>query len=445
MQQTPFEEVPSARKPIHVNTQVRMRLDSRRLLICLLMVLIIAGLLFGFWRSTQPHSYRLVGTYPVTIPIDLISLPGANGFFMRESETSCVMRDWRDGHVRWRVTISSQANFSTPSQFKFSLSDNGRYLAAITGIVPPDMIHPLHFAGIDLPPQLLLWDNGVRACNLPMPFTLPPNAHVMALDDGRVFVWHMTAKKGWMWLMRDARIVASCRLPDALCNSLTLDSALSPDGQVLIVRRSREFAYCTLQLTGRTLRVTQRYTSPFPIALFYACNGQFCYSDLVQMKMNTSLFTGGVVLTQEGAVFGARGLQSRTGWSHTLVAPGGRYTFQIRRWDGACRVFCPITGDYWAPRIRGNIHSGKVTGDGRYALVWYSEWLPENQRVVKQNIPAEQLVLYERPGRLRARMRLATHPDNEVLLLDAANSYPSPDGHAVVMMDEQSAFRLYRW
>jgi hypothetical protein len=144
-------------------------------------------------------------------------------------------------------------------------------------------------------------------------------------------------------------------------------------------------------------------------------------------------------------------------WELSTIAPDGRHALLFR--NNRSRIFCPQTGDAWEYSVPGENMGGDSTLDGRYALAWTKINLPMQVRQLLTGNPSLErlssgaertyLSLYERPGRLRARllMRVQSWYGNRGIP-DEWWWFPSPDGHAIALTIAGSngcRCLLFRW
>lgn len=422
---SPFEEVTPGFRPVRAwraseefeQRAPRRPVNWRRVWTVSLCMLGAALLCYGSWYCLQPRHYHLVTHGRDN---DAALLPSRQGFLLREYGSMFVLRDWQRGEVCWRAVVS------TPSDalVHYSLSPSGRYFSALTSW--PTQAH------------VQLWDNGKRIGDT----ALAPlsRASVKVLDDGRVFVWS-AARGADAFLLQQGQIIARGRLLDGLFTAIAPDGSamLSLHGGIQVAYGAISVQHGQLALTNQRMLVDQ--------VTFWQLHGTV---------LDASLFNRGVVLANSGAVYDAGGQRgTATGWQHESTAPGGLFTYEHQ--NAEARVYSPVTGKSWSFSVPGAQQGGDASMDGQYALAWYKPRISPNLRLLFMQAPAlmhnsylatlfsrNVLALYERPGRLRAELRVE-HP-----LADLEDWwwYPSPDGHAIVFNfsgPAGSRWQLFRW
>ena len=410
---------------------------ARRTLLLIVGVLVLLGTAAGCWWRWHVPQYHLAGRY---LAQDATLLACTTGFWLRESDTDFVLRAW-DGTERWRVQIADPSAATRPKgplggpRFRFP------FFATLAFAVSPD--GRVFAAAIPTGAQTRVqcWRDGglVTDLLLPAPPFAPMLRRVHVLDSGRVFVWECARNlPPAATVIEQQRIIARGTLPS--------DALLSPEGTVMVSPETQGFAYHTLAVRNGAILATRRYTARDGLAV----------TRMPGYIQEYSLFAQGYVLADDGARYGPQGLISPAGpWAHNTITPGKRYTLESS--GPQSRVLSPVTGDSWGYTVRGGNQGGDATADGRYALAYCRAQIPPDVQRLLVTFPGltdwlgrsslDYLALYERPGRLRAVMRLdMAHllPGTEV---DSYCWYPSPDGRAVVLAADGSkgACLLFRW
>ncbi|MHB9025218.1 MAG: hypothetical protein ACYC7E_13785 [Armatimonadota bacterium] len=395
----------SADPPAETRSAPPFWIAHRRLLLWTLILLLIAG--YIWWR--QPRSYHPVARFTAH---DLTLLPSTGGFLLREASNRFVLRDWRRGDIRWQVTTASPLLGSRPNLmrmrgFSYSLSPSGEYFAAAAATARGARVQ--------------VWRSGAPVTDTEVTAGEPHYPRVKALDTGRVFVWFLHAKACPVTVMDGNTVVARGVFPP--------DSALAPDGASVLSRQGSASTLAALTINAGNIILSTPRAIHDPIPLL---------ADLYLDSGYDALFAEGTVLTERGAIYRPSGQASGpTAWRSDTIAPGGRYTLQSTGQRG--RVYSPVTGDRWAFRIPGHANSGDATQDGRYALAYFSRRLPAPlPQLLRRFTPLEPsfdyVALYERPGKLRAAMRMDVprwwkgrgEPEEW-------SWFPSPDGRALVL------------
>lgn len=401
--------------------------------------LVVLLLLLGVWWWFSPRPYRRVAAHPV---FDTILVPCDTGYVTREGNTTYILHDWH-GHLRWRVetavpnTRRWQTEIRSPEDI-LVVSPDGHYAAAAVADWPSTRVQTWRDGVCTgekvLPTHLTTRDVGTTI--------LPIGLRV--LNDGRVFCW-VRPRPATMWMLAHGRIQATGRcaaIPPAK-HRLDLDSAisqLSPDALTFVTTNGPDFTYATVTVTEHHLAITPRYTLH---------NKYLSLGREPRFEDDAVLFTRGAVISNE-EVYQSGGLVRSTTWITDTISHAGNYTLQHRKHRS--RVFNPATGEGWTLTVPDFNNGGDATDSGRYALACYEPPLPRavmsvaralqwlglpglSLRLERLTEDRMRLALYERPGRVRARMRLPAGADVW---------YPSPDGRAVVVNTGGECL-LYRW
>ena len=393
-------------------------------------------LLAGCWWHWHIPTYRLCGRYPA---VDYTLLGCTSGFWMHESPRTFVLRDW-NGKERWRANLAqtkisgqratprvlTNFGYRTQSPLSYAASSDGRVFAAA---MP---------AGTQT--RVQIWRDGALTGDLllPAPVNPVPQRWVHALDNGRVFVWD-NAPEWPVTVIDNGRIVARGHFPAW--------GLISSDGRTVVSPFGNGFTYADLTVRDGVVRVTPRYHGADPLAVLR----------MPDLTLDNSSFINGYVLSSDGAVYNHAGRVSpATTWQHETVAPGRRYTLQ--HIGAASRVYSPLTGDTWSFFVHGENKGGDAIADGRYALAYCTTRIPPDLLKLLQAVPGmeetftrmslDYLALYERPGRLRAVLRLdRINLRPSLLRIDDYWWYPSPDGRTIAMTITGNASEclVFRW
>ena len=407
-------------------------------------VLVSAFVALAIWWWL-PRRYHPVGRYAA---YDANLLPCASGFFVREGVGQFALRDWRDGAVRWRVRVPAP-NFvgrHTPNPslcgHLFSVSPDGRTFAALI----------LQGART----RVQTWREDRRVSDFALPNFPPYPSFVRALDSGRVFVWTWGQAVNPVVAIEDGVIVARGSVPDA--------ATIAPDGSAVLSYCQPDFVYSPLLIERGQILLPQRREIADGIIARVGFTG-LGMEDAYLYSVGAAQFADGIVMTNAGAIYHPlSGDEPAAEWRHTTISPAGVYTVQDNGME--TRMFSPVTGDAWQFTVRGRYQGGDATDDGRYALVDYLRNRPELPRWVEQVVRKapwlgrfvpdaswECLLLYERPGNVRALLPL--HRSGNRPLWEGGGAplpletwCPSPDGHSLAAIGYGRRGReclLFRW
>jgi hypothetical protein len=375
-----------------------------------LILLALLALGAGVWWWLAPRRYALIATIP-TASVQLT--PCLTGFLVETTGGSLAFHDWRGG-VQWTVPCASG---------NAGISDDGRYCAVDEGEGAGHVVR--------------LYDDGWPEATVALPASLTTSFQPQVLDDGTVFL--ECEVRG----QRAIGVIAGGRLLPPLPVPGTGRMACAPDGRTVAIGHlegpQEHIVLHTLSRTRTALRLGTGSRGP----------GVVIDGDVARL-----LYRNGAYLDPGTGVVYAPGAAPTpaSGWKNGETAPGRGYVLQYR--DGASRVFSPVTGDAWRFSVPGDNQGGDTTPDGRFALAYYARPLPAPlQRLLHlahlpyDRVARDYVACVERPGRVRARLRLDT-VDKPGRMCDGRAWYPSPDGHGIVinsMYDVSGECRVYRW
>ena len=393
---------------------------TRRSLILLVLLLLMAAVPFGYWWSTRLRNIADFPAWSMTASI------AHDGFVLRDRADALSYYDWH-GRLRWRVAVP-QRDFTgwrqpekTDTAFLdategciFSISPQGRVLAAATA--KGATIH------------LQIWESAalIGEHRLPRPPRLAghdaqQSVNLLACDDGRVFVWAGQNPAYPISLFNGNQSLASYA-PTAMrqLNARAWQYFFfSRDGHALIAYDS-DFATSIyrMQWSRQYLRLHLIGTTPTPGDL---------YGDTM-------------IVTADGARYqGSERLNPGNGWLLATPPREGWHTVQLRprssgEYAGQLSVYHPLDNARWLLPPEHAI-GGATTPDGQFAVVMHDA-----------TREGATLTVYQRPGRYRARGFLAGNR------LDTTRFYAeqiaiSPDGHSVLISPNADGeqFYLYRW
>jgi len=456
-------EVPVSRPP-------RPRRWRRRLFI-LLPILLLGGLA---WWWFVPATLQRVGRYALSSASPELLVPlmqaGEAGFLVQEADATFCLSDWRTGAVRWRVTLPSAAHAGSAKTFitpigsnisiitftrYFALSQNGEYFASVT------------------PEQGRLWvrcwRDGKPAFERRLPDQLRGDLHlvacqVMVTDRGCVYVQVDNQQRQRAVFRLDGSTVTS-----TAWSGLTF-GIIDADEETVI---SYPQDICRMVESHGRLAFQQVFHAPSPLGY---------------------LLTARVIVLRDGRIYIRRGSQYRQAGKLAGELQGISHTGWIVSQDthGRCRVQHPETGQRWAftnrlwelPRsavvvpgptptraIEVFENRFAISDDGRRVLVmagivrhppaWANGLIhraPALARLFPTG-PYLSLQIFERPGRLRARLLIPRSQPESLYLsraLRSAVALPlysvlfAPDGRVVLFGPTHAPqgklwYEVYRW
>ncbi|OPZ88015.1 MAG: hypothetical protein BWY76_00172 [bacterium ADurb.Bin429] len=391
-------------------------------------ILIPLALIGYFWWQSQPKSYRLIATSD-TAAVTLI--PCQDGYLTQE-KSGWVLRDWESGKERWQVGLQ-KTDLSPNAHPAWSIGRRGdvfvMFLPASSG------------------PLLQIWKNG----RLTFKTTLSTwkgnqNVRDRVLNDGRVIAWTEQPPRCPAVVVEDEKIIAHGTLPYREGHR----TFVAPDGSFAVVNDASDIIYTPITIADGSLTATEIPLKGVNVSV----------EKYPPYYEEGDLLVAGQGLTESGVIFEGKGPKSSGGWETDTVTPGGVYLLQTK--GPRSRVYAPSTGEQWSYYAGEDNRGGDATMDGRYALSYFTpDFSPQAARLLQWLIQIPGVGdalpdpytghagLYERPGRLRALLRIDLErwwPSHDV------GSYwwfPSPDGRAIVVnlesYDGGARCLLFRW
>lgn len=483
--ESPFEEVEGSQRPVRgrpvsdngrsqdrqeeeLSPLTRPPIDWRRArkitwitFIIILGAMLCTGLLlYGIWYATRPPGYRLIALITTHDRCDAL-IPCRNGFLFQEQEDFFALHDWEHGKINWQVTLQPPA--------VSAVSHSGRFFASIS-----DDGH------------LRVWDNGSLISTSDLKQTFPiysqkpmrgkdgriiqrpyrifkysNRVNMQVLDDGRVFMWPLQQvellRDTPLTLLQNGRVIAK-----QYGRNIGHDEQfiISPDGN----------SVCTLHYSSQSRELEFHY------AALEMKDGRISLSDQSQTAQQNGILPWFWELySSDGSVAPTGAIYRSTDWKY-LNPDSFNFTFTRFIYDctgvsGFCYAV-PLQGELdiknkipipspltenWAVQLPGlSSYEVSFTPDGRYALIYrgpQQESFPWSLRgkcffLANGSNGRGTLMLYERPGRLRAVLRGVNYQEFDRLY--SWQFYPSPDGHALVTLLPNKSHLgntclLYRW
>jgi hypothetical protein len=398
-----------------------------------LITLAVLTLLGAAWWYSQPKSYHYIAH---SSPVEVTLIPCQDGYLTQE-KAGWVLRDWVTGKDHWRVVPA-------PDHPKMAR------MAAVTSPIPNVGMRGDICAAISAQPtgaRLQVWRNGAITFDKHISGWTGRIFYIRVLNDGRVIAWQQRAPRCPAVVVQDGKIVARGTLPFHKDGR----TFVAPDGQFAAVNKSGVgvvYAPITIAngiLTAKETLIKSVYIGADRYPPYY--------------EEGELLVAGQTLIADD--FLGPKGRIASDGWSTDTITPGGVYLLQSK--GPRSRVYAPSTGKNWSYRVGDGNRGGDATMDGRCALAYFTpSFPPQAIRLIEllRQIPGvgrafpdpsgtTYIALYERPGKLRAQLRInqeAWWPEHG---FDATSWwFPSPDGRAfVVNMESGSGCRcvLFRW
>jgi hypothetical protein len=394
----------------------------------LVVILLIAGALitlFSWGASRRTKTYHRVGAYPLhadqlgadDMLLGYGIMPCLTGFCVREDAFVFTLRDWETGKQRWQV--STAIPYADPKKAKFT------WLSEFHAAVSPDGSRFVAASSDDNNLRVQSWEDGKLLGEVAIPL-LPlipfqkehwvsgKQGEVLLLrstvtDDGRCFVsftWKYTVESLQAFVIEGDRVVARYAGNGTLYQ-------FSPDGTAALLS-SRKLARVVIE--GNTLRFTDQMKLP---------------------SQGIQLGAAGAAVTEDGAIYRLSGKPvAAKGFTCDTVTTSGRYAILYN--EKVTRAVDLQTGDSWEIEAPGVNHGGDATEDGQHILASFATRPGGLTGLLRNAVGMENhfIVLYQRPGRQRAWMRIDR--------LQPMSWWPSPDGRAVAFTTENECL-LYRW
>ncbi len=405
---------------------------AQKLGLLLLGALLLAGVC---WWLLRPKTFTLLSHYPLDGPpnqfttLDTRFTPA--GLLIEQLQPSpysnqygaprsYILLDW-DGKQRWKVAsprfepLARLPEFvirrvKDPTTGRVTLQQQKNYDLFQYSIWPAISPDGRILAEAKLSPRsitLRRWRDG-RADGLlqiPLARLLPQRdgskwrtLNVQVTDSGRIWLNDMY---GTLWCI-DGTQVASGKYTDPFVG-LTLH-ALSPDGQTLVYSTGNSEIYesSTVQVTGSRIVVTPHTRQDFHALLARQGDGE-----------------GGLLYDGYGGWFTSdlKGV-AQNGWT---FCSDNNHTAICQRVGMQCRILVPRQHIRWLFSLNAGEFQVTSSHDGRYALVLAADvGMPADNAAalssalgVRNRLGTPYFLLYERPGHLRALLRL--HPQDYTL------------------------------
>jgi hypothetical protein len=392
------------------------------------LVVILLGMVgAGWWWFTRPREMLLVSIVtPPPVGHVVTIQPFDEGYAMM-----CRERVTRHSTSGTAITVSSHFNavafyrwnnemlwkvdFPAPKPppgsdlskydnrgVSLSLSPNGRHVAAT--VVDGDF------------QQITHWQDGSRvgAVRLPCRVTM---ARLRVADAGRIYAWIPFMPNGSIYIIEGGRVVASgtVAIPPSVGSNFIGNFSL--DSKAFVLAGRSGFTYYRVSQSGSTLKLTSVYTAREPVDY--------------PLEPEPLIMDSNLLLAKSGAIYDDCGRVSRAdGWQLVSRAPGTYpavlQSHEVRKLSYDIRIINPRTRRHWSPGDGSLYAAGECTPDGRYALIGKEtgrRFLPLARKLADNTVtpaflktPLQRfidrryvdLVVYERPGRARAKLRTSS-------------------------------------
>lgn len=406
-----------------------------------LVVVLLGAVFAGWWWFTRPKEMRLVDVVTPAVPgmpagystslspasdhfilssRELISTKDPRGRMRKSPRLRSIVRFRWDGEIEWQVHVPPPTfpSGSDPEQYHqkgivANVSPNGRHCAVA--------VADGEFQ------QIIYWRDGRRigAVRLPCRGVM---ARPTVLDSGEIYAWTPSEPTGSIYLIEEGRLKAQGKVAAAAGIGSWFAGKFSADGDVFVIGGWAGFEYHRVTVSGQTLKVTHVYTASES-------------SDNPQLPL---IMDATLLFAYNGAVYNDRGqVAEADGWRFSAYAPVTSTAImqyqQIGKSpiDRRIRILDLRTRRHWSPSGGQNFMAiivGEATPDGRFALDGRQpgrRLLPLAKKLTGHNRtpaflksplqrfinrPDIDLILYERPGRARATLRITTDDRSDIPL-----------------------------
>jgi|GEM_PF-2067158 len=406
---------------------VTMKPRRRSYLPLAIIMLLVAGfiVLFSWGAGRRPKTYHRVGAFPLHMEGSDDLLLGAGitpclgGFCVREDAFVFTLRDWETGKELWQV--STAIPYADPKKAKIAWT--GEFHAAVS----PD---GHRFAAASSDDNNLLvqtWQDGAGTgeVKIALPPLLPPgfigmpsakmldevvDLRASITDEGRCFIalgWKLSPVPSQAFVIEDGAIVARY-------SGKEYPEQFAPDGSAAMLSTDK---LVKVIIEGKTLR----------------------FADPVKLPSvkGTVPGAGGTAVTADGGIYRLSGKPViAKGFACDTVTTSGKYAILTR--GQLTRAIDLHTGDSWEVTVPQKNEGGDATEDGKHILATFISEPGGLTGMLRNAVGAQNyfVVLYERPDRQRAWMRLDR--------LRPFSWWPSPDGRSLALTTSDECL-LYRW
>lgn len=416
--------------------------------------LLVVAILAAIWWLRQPREMRLVGRYPIEGSVNsqyvVTQLSPCSVFQIDQGTFSTSVYDFT-GYRRWQVRPNIPqvkginphlASYRVASALSFSPDERWQAI-----IISHKTYH-----------ELFSWEEGQLVTRVRIPVAGKP-MQVQVLNNGSIYCWETYTSPTPIYLIKGNGILAKGSLSAAGASTDVIDYTITPDGTGCVRAIASGFTYYRVRIKGTMLAFSPAYTASEPPIIRD-------WSDLPVPNM-PYIGAGNTLVTDSGAYYNSRKRQyAETDWR--LYYPADYKSnqpvlLQARYYPGTreckeLRILDISTRKAWEIKTRCMHFCAAATPDGRYVLAdedtflhrvallpafigehfpkiesWYAE------RCVASN--HRRLLVYERPGRIRAELKLDTEgykffDGDAKVRVEFRDMQLSPDGHTVYALAE---------
>jgi len=406
---------------------ITLKPRRRSYLPLVVVLLLVAGFiaLLSWGAGRRPKTYHRVGAFPLHMEesddmlLGFGIMPCMTGFCVREDAFVFTLHDWATGEQRWQGSTAipyadlKKTKIAWSTEFHAAVSPDGRRFAAVSADNNDLLVQtwqdgaPTGEIKIALPALLSAGFAGKPSAKILDEVT---TLRAAITDAGRCFIslgWKSSPMPSHAFVIDGGAIVARY-------SGKEYPAQFAPDGSAVLLSTDK---LAKVIIEGKTLR----------------------FAGLVRLPAveGTVPGAGGTAVTAAGGVYSLSGKPViAKGFACDTVTTSGKYALLTR--DQITRAVDLRTGDSWEVTVPQKNEGGDATEDGKHILATFVSQPGGLTGMLRKAVGAQNyfIVLYERPGRQRAWMRIDR--------LRPFSWWPSPDGRAVALTTADQCL-LYRW
>ena len=418
----------------------------------LLVTVLLLGISVAIWVLLQPPEMRLVARYALSPePPELCIVFGFSGqmlhvghMFDQPYSQACYDVN---GRLIWHFAYPG-ALPPASAALRHAFHENYRSFLPPT----PDIRYQAMMIVQGTYQEVRSWDHGtlLGAARLPLGRTL---VDATVLDNGDILCWYPHCSPSPVYLIHGSQIRARGMLaiPPGYKGDYAhgVNGRFTFDGKAFVLANPDGFRYYAVHITGSTLHLTPVYAAD---NLYHLPKH---FGDALSPPNIPSLFSSSLLISYAGARYNDRGrIDGPTGWLlankrhiHDGIIIQSQDYFTVRILDVRTGLSWVIPADRWSEFC-------ETTPDGRYAMLDHQTGFRESKgiRSLMEHAPdpiqsgfdylfpyrsQHELRLYERPGRLLARLTIEKEPGSMIyhmghgVTADLYDFMPSADGHTL--------------
>jgi len=421
--------------------------------------MLLGALAAGWWWFTRPKEMRLVSVISLS---DIITISGytnfqpyndrllipdledANGNPLALRKQIIALCDW-NGKLIWKIGLP------TPEYLRGTNLSDYHYEPRLPSLSPDGC--RLAAAIVDgSSQQIIHWKNGHRVGAVRLPYRDWESIATLRLhNSGRIYAWVHLRPTGYVYIIEGSRIIATGEISTSKsAEPGAYTGAFSPDGKAFVLGDKDGFTYYRLPTSGSKLSLSPVYTARERTDLSSSGSRPVLVMD------------SDLLLVRNGAIYNDHGRISKADeWQFGIRASAdSKAVIQYKRESEdsfRVRIMEPCIRRHWIPGGDQLEYSYDLSPDGRYVLVGkeaHRQLITLISKVMNnKHIPSSlkqplnhmsrqaNLVVYEKPGHARARIRISGERWANGLFIQYANNrfllreaYISRDGHTIKLL-----------